>query len=83
MLDDLENRIDENAKSFEIAEQNYNRCVKVIDNAKAKTKTGLWLKQKTRIKGKKSLKKQCKSMALMMKILEILVKDIEKYIVYA
>ena len=24
-----------NAKSFEIAEQNYNECVKVIDNAKA------------------------------------------------
>lgn len=35
MLDDLENRIDEMQKSFEIAEQNYNECVKVIDNAKA------------------------------------------------
>ena len=35
VLDDLENRIDEMQKSFEIAEQNYNECVKVIDNAKA------------------------------------------------
>ena len=35
LLDDLENRIDEMQKSFEIAEQNYNECVKVIDNAKA------------------------------------------------
>ena len=34
VLDDLENRIDEMQKSFEIAEQNYNECVKVIDTPK-------------------------------------------------
>lgn len=72
VLDDLENRIDEMQKSFEIAEQNYNECVKVIDNAKAVINENepLAKTENERIKSrKKSLKKQCKSTALMMKIL--------------
>ena len=59
-------------KSFEIAEQNYNECVKVIDNAKAiiNENEPLAKTENERIKKQEEkLEKQCKSTALMMKIL--------------
>ena len=81
VLDDLENRIDEMQKSFEIAEQNYNECVKVIDNAKAVINENEPLAKTENERIKKQEEKLGKAMQKYgiddENTLEILVSDIE------